>query len=116
VTTIPNFFRGANNRRNAIPKIKVDNWVYDEDSTVKGAIVLLDGISYNSMSIDDVLDQNGFLIGGNEEDHQQLEKKREHWGPMVLMFLSFNNVGVLPMATSWPSLFNFMRAMLLKRA
>ena len=67
------FHRMANGRRkfNAIRRIKVDNQVLDEDSTLKGAIVhyyeklyreeypvwpFLDGIFHNFVGIDDALD------------------------------------------------------------
>ena len=67
MTAVPNFFIVASFKRkfNAILKIKVDNLVFDEESTVKGAYheslhrekhplrPLLDGISYNSIIIDD---------------------------------------------------------------
>jgi len=74
----------ANSRRkfNAILRIKVDDSIFDEDSVVNGAIVdyyesfyheehplrpLLNGISYNSINIDDLgkekaLGPDGFNI------------------------------------------------------
>jgi len=67
------FHRLANSRGkfNVTPRIKVDNQVFDKDSTLKGAIVhycenphhedyparpILDGIPYSSVGIDDALD------------------------------------------------------------